>query len=372
MITNLQLLRALAALAVVFYHTGYTIGGAGTEFYGVNVFFCISGFMMTMVTLSGETEFMARRIARIVPAYWLITIVFFVLAKSGLLNFSYMLPLLATWSIENHAALGDWFVASFMSNADNMWGKLLFSLLFLPYVRDGLLSYPVLGVGWTLNIEMYFYVVFALCIAIHRTSAPIAASLIVLGVIAAADAMPGNPYLDFYGRTDVIFFAVGVMLYYLYRSFSRFDLAPYRSVIGSATAMFSVFYFVWHVVPAIQIAFGYWGRYLHYVMPEIAVLLALMCHAASIRLTWKLPILLGGASYALYLCHVIMLELWRPLAEAGLVPNAADHVDAALFLLIICSAIAVLIHLYIEVPLHRRAKTLLIRAVPSRYQPHTF
>ena len=83
MIREIQYLRGIAASMVVLFHTipqlkrmGYT----GPEFvilsYGVDIFFVISGFIMTYISIDTPTsryKFISNRIIRIVPIYWLLT-----------------------------------------------------------------------------------------------------------------------------------------------------------------------------------------------------------------------------------------------------------------------------------------------------------
>ena len=107
-------------------------GGAG-----VDIFFVISGFIMVYTTMDREItpwSFMADRIARIVPAYWAATLgVFFLaLVAPSLLQTSHM-----------------------------QWGELFKSLVFVPFRKANGLVQPVLFVGWTLNYEMFFYLMFA-------------------------------------------------------------------------------------------------------------------------------------------------------------------------------------------------------------------
>jgi len=83
----IQVLRAIAALMVVVFHTTTMladrnalpvrewVNGAS----GVDIFFVISGFVMTVSSAPLRKSrhpartFMARRIERIVPMYWLVT-----------------------------------------------------------------------------------------------------------------------------------------------------------------------------------------------------------------------------------------------------------------------------------------------------------
>jgi peptidoglycan/LPS O-acetylase OafA/YrhL len=82
-IWGLQYLRAIAALMVVACHFVITyepeLGGPRVYWllnHGVDIFFVISGFvMMTSGADLSPGEFVGRRLARIVPLYWLLTTV---------------------------------------------------------------------------------------------------------------------------------------------------------------------------------------------------------------------------------------------------------------------------------------------------------
>jgi exopolysaccharide production protein ExoZ len=131
---NLQFLRGFAALGVVFYHTDFHLAGDWhTDFSGVAVFFVISGFIMCFITRKDADGFLAKRFLRIVPMYWLCTLIRF-----GLLSFS-------SWSANPPLA-----------------ADLPRSLLFVPSEE-----LPILGVGWTLNFEVYFYLVFGVRAPVH-------------------------------------------------------------------------------------------------------------------------------------------------------------------------------------------------------------
>ena len=86
-LTNIQFLRAFAALNVVLFHilsTAHTYGYkpisleflAGWGACGVDLFFVISGFIMVYIQSVKErspTEFIVERILRVCPTYWLLT-----------------------------------------------------------------------------------------------------------------------------------------------------------------------------------------------------------------------------------------------------------------------------------------------------------
>jgi exopolysaccharide production protein ExoZ len=102
--------------------------------FGVDIFFVISGFIM-FYTLKRDhysaREFLLRRILRIVPVYWLMTLAF--------------IPIIYAFP-SPFASRFDWDISS-----------LALSLLFIPHQNpSGLGEYPLLTVGWSLNFEMFF------------------------------------------------------------------------------------------------------------------------------------------------------------------------------------------------------------------------
>src|SRR5262249_52353737 len=66
-IGNLQLLRGIAAIGVVFYHTDYRLAGnVHTDLRGVETFFVISGFIMCYISQNDPKWFFWKRVLRIV------------------------------------------------------------------------------------------------------------------------------------------------------------------------------------------------------------------------------------------------------------------------------------------------------------------
>ena len=141
-IASIQYLRALAALSVSLYHTlnivQYLENRHIAYFYilssGVDLFFCISGYIIWTTNWCkpvSPLQFTWNRLTRVVPLYWVFT---------GL------------------AA-----IVSFFSNPESTSlsvHAIVFSLLMVPY--SSWKMWPILGVGWTLNYEMFFYAVFAI------------------------------------------------------------------------------------------------------------------------------------------------------------------------------------------------------------------
>lgn len=119
---------------------------------GVDIFFIISGFVMIISTDGRNTtpsKFLKARFVRIIPLYWICTGIFLFLIILGVIP-----------------------------SAFPRWDEILKSLLFVFYNNStNGQPVPILGVGWTLNYEMYFYFLFAATLYLKRN-----AQIIVLAV----------------------------------------------------------------------------------------------------------------------------------------------------------------------------------------------
>ena len=104
---------------------------------GVHIFFLISGFIMLysasnqFAEARAQKTFFVKRLIRIVPIYWILTTlsVFILAIKPDLFTYRQTLDI-------------SWILASY---------------LFIPWTSVDLVDSPVIGLGWTLNFEMYFY-----------------------------------------------------------------------------------------------------------------------------------------------------------------------------------------------------------------------
>jgi len=83
-------LRALAIIPVVLFHAGFSVMTGG--FIGVDVFFVISGFLITSIIVTGMNagafslaRFYERRARRILPALFLLFVISIVLSYFVLL-----------------------------------------------------------------------------------------------------------------------------------------------------------------------------------------------------------------------------------------------------------------------------------------------
>jgi exopolysaccharide production protein ExoZ len=329
---NLQFLRGLAALGVAFWHTDFRLAGDWhTDFSGVAIFFVISGFIMCFITRDNADDFLKMRLARIVPFYWLCTfaLVFF------MYRFAVFKP-------------STWLTAPAWRPEEPFWVYVGRGLLFLPSEQS-----PALGVGWTLNFEMYFYVVFALALWINRQLAPLIVAAFLIAVFYSDGTVCTLFVCHYYSHEFIWYFAAGIALFYIWTLGSFFACGWAVAAISAAGLIF--FY-------GSQFAHPFWPDWLlasKWWLPPFVVACALFMESSGAPITWRLAILLGDASYSLYLTHTIFYEVARPLLQAWRFPTPKDSFAVMLFEVITATLIGIVVHLYLEKPLLRKVRHVL-------------
>ncbi len=198
-------LRAIAVFSVIFYHL--EIGGIKGGFVGVDIFFVISGYLITKI-INTEIEqekfsfvnFYERRIRRIFPALFVIIGVSLLLGAFVLLPHDLVLLARATWA------------------------TLLFGSNVLFWRRSGYFDStaelnPLLHT-WSLAVEEQFYVLYPIMlIAIHRYMPSLKHTIFFLAILVT----------------------LGVCIYFQpIRPTATFFLAPFRAwelLTGALLAM---------------------------------------------------------------------------------------------------------------------------------------
>ena len=308
---NIQMLRACAAMMIVIYHCGVetsrlsaTTGGAklfdeSAWSSGVPLFFAISGFIMVVTSAkffgsaASSLNFMRRRIIRIVPLYWLITTVALVavLAAPSLMK----------------AQPGDWlyFIASY---------------LFWPCMRATGDIRPLATPGWTLNLEMLFYVVFAVALMFRRWVglAVLFGSLGFLVAERVAGVLPGVA-LNFWGDPIVLGFLFGAAAGIAFNKGWRMS-GPWAIALGAIG--FGLMFFGGTPQGAVD---DLWPR-LAMALPSTLILIAFAFgpQVDERRALSRPALLIGDASYSLYLVQEFLLRLlalvWFKVPLALLLP----------------------------------------------------
>lgn len=328
---TLQMLRAQAAILVVIAHLSerylkygisqnVTLPDVGA--IGVGLFFVISGFIITRTTETSfgrpgaATGFLTKRAIRIVPLYFIFTTL-------------YILKL---------TSMGD----------KTSFGEVVCSYLFLPYRGSNGLLQPVYGVGWTLNFEMYFYLIFGASLFFRRAIGVTMAVAVLGTFFIVATVVPTSTNLtfdalQFWGQPIVFYFAAGILVALLSRG-CRLAFLPVPVGIGLASA-------------AMCAAIIFREQPVFVVMCCVAAvtLAALEAPSAASRRRSAIKFL-GDASYSIYLTHSFVLG---PAVAAILAFDVHDYVGVStlsLLCVLLCLIVGGVVHATIDVPLQLRLR----------------
>ncbi|MFC7536568.1 acyltransferase family protein [Sphingomonas sp. GCM10030256] len=311
---SIQVLRAVAAIGVVILHTSTVHGivpdASAIGAAGVDLFFVISGvIMVTVGAHATPLGFLSRRAFRIYPM-WLVA----------------ALPCLLAGN----------------SSAAQVAATITLWPVYDTYVL------PALDLGWTLSFEMLFYIAFAFSLRFGA-----AVPLVAYAVAFLAGQIAPGPLLDFIGNPMILEFLAGVLIARLPRStLLAISVIPVAVLLASSApsglyagdvardANRAIFRVLWWGLPAALIVYS-------------AITFERLFKASI----WTAAVLLGNASYAIYLFHPYVL-------------NSLDLPPRALVLAAV--ALGVALHLTLEPVLNKftgaaRRKIGGLRRDPTRY-----
>lgn len=303
---DIQGLRALAVIVVIAFHAGLPVPGG---FIGVDVFFVISGFVITAMLMrewasSGRIAFgtfYLRRFRRLTPALALmvgVTIVAaaFLLSPLGPQETAAQTGIGAMLIVANAviaATTGDYFDAAAETN-------------------------PLLNT-WSLSVEEQFYLIFPALLALgwilgRQRGRQLPAIAIVAAVAIGSFALTligsASPWLGFYSPfTRAWEFAIGALLALAAPRIKSMALATAIALVGLVAVLASL----WLIDGETPFP-GPWT-----LLPTVGALLLILAgsnaaNPVSRALGWRPIVAVGDTSYSLYLWHwpviVFAAALW--------------------------------------------------------------
>jgi exopolysaccharide production protein ExoZ len=344
--------RGIAALLVVCLHAADSTAFLGHAPFagmfrfahaGVDFFFVLSGFIIYYVNVQDMDHpakvwgYYWKRFVRIYPTYWIIT-----------------------------AALGLLLVVSPTKDRyEQDIGNVISSILLLPTVH-----WPILPQAWTLRHELLFYFLFSILFIDRRIGWTLMG---IWGVATACNAgyfwITGDQYFSYYYSFVGSILLRGFNLEFFFGMFVAWLVLraqPWRPylllVIGIAIFFGNGLYESWGPVLPVE-----WPpRHLAYAIGSALALYGLVGAEKLGKLKVPAPlVLLGGASYSLYLVHDILILLLHEALRL-MQPYVTMQVELTFILVVgICVASAIVFHLKIEQPMLR----LLRRGIASRVAP---
>ena len=367
---EIEVLRALAILVTIFYHLEGTLLGQHSKFYqslvdkfsfytGVDLFFCISGFVITRSFIANSTivhngysnayfrksiAFWIRRIYRIMPSVilWLGIVILLSIFFNKSTYFG------SPWTNCIDA------LASVLNVANFHFSRCLAT------PTSFLCGWNM--VYWSLSLEEQFYLVFPLLLMLPRRWA-------CLGLIAL---FVGQMFIsrDIYAlflRTDAL--CLGILLAFLVDAKEYLDIEPV--FLKSVAARWVVFLFLMFCIVAIP---GRTNSTITSIAPCTFTLIALVCVALVFIASFdagylmkdsilrRILVWVGMRSFAMYLIHDPMLLLAREILFR-LQPSDAALTQAQISLTYgLCIALIFVLsdlnYRLVETPLRRRGKAL--------------
>ena len=356
---NLTVARFAAAVFVLFHHLPPLHQWlcdrnwlrlcfiAQNGYVGVTLFFILSGFILTHVysqVFEAELRFKDvqwfyfMRVTRVVPL-WLFLSAIFLLGSA--------VPITTGW--------------------------FLYFLMLQAWSPSIGVAFSFIGVAWTLSVEAFFYLVFPFLIWSFRRLRigsgllicsigfviPVSGSLIFeitsLKDLPITDPSSFHRWLYRMPLLRVGDFIVGIGLYYFMQSILRVQNARVVIVIGALSIGFGM-----AVVSYLMMftTLSHWTVDTAYVAPFGAVILGLALMEAgahSLRVRSQMLILLGEASYALYLVHSdFVIKLLQPV-QTSVSLNPLLYTS---WIIIFATSLSVGLHILVEMPCQRALRQL--------------
>jgi peptidoglycan/LPS O-acetylase OafA/YrhL len=355
----LQVLRGIAAVMVVLLHLWLHEQKAfGSSLVapnlfksgdaGVDVFFIISGFIMVFITPGAFqnffdwASFLYRRFTRIFPPYWIVSVV-----------------LLPVWL--RHPEMFN----NFHHNQMDL-GR---SFLLFPQS-----SFPLVGVGWTLIHELYFYILVSF-LFFCRPNLRIAGVAIWFTALWAANLAGSSEYFQGSPVLQLVFspfsmeFQLGMIVAFTWKWLKLHGLPVWFYALLACASLVALCV-AGCLIPPVG---GYPDnnhlyRVAFFGLPAVFLVAAIVQVDVSGQFTapgWA--ILIGDASYAIYLVHApIVSALYKIFARLDPHP----HFWAAVGALSGIGAAGILAGILFHVLIERRLITFFHKRSPFRRNPN--
>ncbi|WP_286206553.1 acyltransferase family protein [Yokenella regensburgei] len=360
----IQGLRGIAVMMVVLHHGyGFIDGMEGNDYNsiynrffmpgmgGVDLFFIISGFIMVITTWKSDgsiknlKEFYIKRVSRIVPVYFILTLIYIFICLGG------------------------------MSYFDNQYNLTSFikAMLFMPQgdvATRPFYGHAPIGVAWSLNYEMYFYAIFGLSMIFGRLRWLVLSLFSVVTLIGIPFFTRGEfstnvfgiynfpyTYIEMITNPIIWLFFSGVVIGLIYKSNFSIKSTFWCKILLSL----SVTACIWQYTERYQVNHGVflWGLT---IIPF--VLIISICNKSLDLYFPKQLSTIGDMSYSLYLIHIPVMDTLKLLFSKFNLPAYG----IPFFIVYICFSlvIAAISYRYLEVRLSEKVKVFLIDRVNKK------
>jgi len=328
---RLQKIRAFAAQAVIIFHAFEFVKSSSdmdlphlyVGKFVLDIFFVMSGLIMVYATNPNETAsgFFIRRVARVFPLYW------------GATLLCVLVTMAVPWMFTN-TDLSPWAIFT--------------SFAYIPDRDVAGNIQPILFVGWSLNMEMAFYSLYALSLLLpKRWQLPVLMSTLTVIAAACAWLLPKNVLTEFYGSQYLVEFAAGCAIGIALRNprvgewVKRTPMWPV-ALLSTAVFVLASVYMPKHWFGITMISAGCTG---------------LMFSAAAADLFRKpakkdISVLIGDATYSAYILHPFLIPPFGIIALKLMGETGVMVFVYTSMCVIVATLISLVTYLYYEMPMN--------------------
>lgn len=280
----IQIIRFLGAVCIILYHSGL-VGEHG--YFGVEIFNIISGYIIVYSTMQKENRkwFLPKRFIRILPLYWLMTL------------FTY-------------AVICVYPGLSIMSESKPEY--LIKSMLFIPFRNSKGYEVPILGVGWTINYEIIFYLIFFVAMCLNHSyrsviTCTFIGCLIVMGQLFRGEGT--HFYLNYYTNSFLLEFVFGIIAFYITEWLQKQIKGKGFRIICLILAIVS---FVWMFLDLAP--YSPLPRCIRVGIPALVFFCAVLLYGRTMHFS-KLLLELGNMSFSIYLVEYFTTALYKVIVN---------------------------------------------------------
>lgn len=336
-LTGIEFFRGVAAIMVAIYHIsrhfeknfGTFPFSKITEFghSGVDFFFTLSGFIIYYVHKKDIHNkdmlypYFAKRFARVYPFYWVM--IFLTLCLVPFVSSSsFPLPL------------------DFIKN-----------IVLWPQGMENL----IVGVSWTLQHEILFYLLFSVMI-LHKTAGLILMMSWLLLLMISNFITPLTTNMDVFLSAFNLQFFMGIL--------SAIILIKYRIKYGGIILALGTVCFLGTATLELQGFIDGHQKYarIFYGVSSMLLIIGVVSYEKNGKLRISsIGMLFGKSSYSIYLTHLFFNGIYfKILSDIGMIAALPTIISASLILsLVIASACC--LHLYVEQPIIKKTRTVLLQ-----------
>lgn len=364
-------LRAFAVICVIIFHIWPKALPGG--FVGVDIFFVISGFLITTIIMSemingtfSFAKFYTRRIKRIMPLCWTIVIIAYI----------------AAWLI---LLPGDLINFSGSARAVGFYASNIFFIKHNNYFAISSNEIPLIHT-WSLSVEEQFYLVWPILLFfIYKFTKNLNLLILtIIGIILLSLSFSiwcshhklvfgnyGFGYYSIFSRAYELSIGVLLALIFEKRKHSKDILCAINSLnskfnLLSVIGVLLLFYSIFFITDGDQFP-GYLA-----LLPTFGAALIILTGTGTHRcivnriLSHKVIVYIGLLSYSLYLFHWPILAYWH-YENPGLTPD----ISQGIVIIIVTMLLSILGYLLIELPIKKMQLSMLSAIVLLQILPLT-